>query len=1409
MRPVRSFAGGVTMLLCAVWLNAAPMHPIERHLRDAFPSVPVDASATFDAAEETVGGSVVPGLRAHFAQASVEPGLPGVPEAMAQAGGPVDCALQVTWPRYYSDPLVATFGDQRVVLRAVRARGAVAASTNGKLIYQDAYGSVDAVEVPGTGRDEELLLLRDREAPLVYDYEIVEMRGVSAAVMDGGAVRFLPDASKAPTTTQVASGRCTPLPRTLQLDRPWLVDASGRRSETSAKWTLVGDSKTPRTLRLTLSAEGLAYPLVVDPTVSISGSLGTARRQHTATLLPNGKVLFAGGSISSGYTASAELYDPLTGSFTPTGSLITARAGHTATLLPNGKVLVAGGFNGSQLASAELYDPASGTFSATTGSLGTARNSHTATLLPNGKVLIVAGLGPVTFLQSAELFDPSTGLFSPTAGSLTNARTEHAAALLQNGKVLIVGGVNSIAYLQAAELFDPSTGMFGATGSLGTGRRDPTATLLPSGKVLVTGGFNGSYLATAELYDPTGGGTFSLTTGAMSAGRDFHTATLLPGGGVLVTGGINPGYQVSTELYDPVASTFSFAGFMAVARDTHTATLLPNGTVLIAGGANVFGPVSSAELWAVAGGLNPPTGALATGRNLHSATLLPNGKVLIAGGYDGSVSTTSAELYNPAGSGTFSTTGSLATGRYWHTSTLLSNGKALIAGGYSTVAASAQSSAELYDPGSSGFTAAGPLAAARYSHTATLLPNGKVLIAGGLSTASGVLSSAELFDPGSGPNGTFSVAGSMSTARMLHSATLLPDGKVLIAGGTIAAIGGAAMSSAELYDPANGTFTPTGSLNTARCSHTATLLSDGKVLIAGGSNGVNLASAELYDPASGTFSRTGSMTTARNSHSATMMPTGKVLMTCGFDVNGNYLSSAELYDPIGGAFTVTGGGVVTRAGQTATLLPTGNVLVAGGFNGSYPTSADLLDVSGLGYAGTRRPVVSSPAALMQPAAIVLSGSGFRGDSEASSGSVSASSTNYPILQLQRVDNDQMMFVSNGANWNDTNFTSTTLSGLAGGPYRLTIYTNAIPSLQSIVSISTAAPTISNVSPNLGPASGGQSVTISGTNLAYAGVMIGGNAATVTGVTTTTVTFTTPPHAPGAVGVSVAAAGGSVTSTGPYTYVAAPTITGINPSIGPATGGQLVTITGTNLSNLTSVTIGGAAASIVANTAISITVGTPSGAPGAADVVVTTVGGSVTSTGGYIYVAFGAPTFFSATATSTSQVALSWVAVTGATGYEVWRATLLNGPYILVSSPAGTSTNDTGLSASTTYLYKVRAIGSGYPSGFSPIDPATTIVFTDPSLSGVVIQAVHINELRTAVNAMQVAAGLSASTFTDPTLTAGSTVIKAVHLTDLRAALDAARSTLGLAAIAYTDPTITTGVTVMKAAHLTELRAGTQ
>jgi hypothetical protein len=278
----------------------------------------------------------------------------------------------------------------------------------------------------------------------------------------------------------------------------------------------------------------------------------------TATLLPSGKVLVAGGSNCTGCVlASAELYDPATGTFSATGPMTTPRYAHTATLLFNGKVLLAGGCGGGGtcplLGSAELYDPATKTFSVT-GSLGTPRYYHYATLLADGKVLIAGGAddnGNQNALTSAELYEPTSGTFSTTGSMITGRYSQGTAALLLTGKVLFPGGCGNSGPLTSAELYNPTTGAFSVTGSMTTARCYHTTALLPTGEVLIAGGTTGS---SAELYEPAKG-TFTATGSMLKAGIDFAipAATLLPDGEVLIPGGgaVGPsgGPLASAELY--------------------------------------------------------------------------------------------------------------------------------------------------------------------------------------------------------------------------------------------------------------------------------------------------------------------------------------------------------------------------------------------------------------------------------------------------------------------------------------------------------------------------------------------------------------------------------------------------------------------------------------------------------------------------------------------------------------------------------------------------------------------------------------------------------------------------------------------------------------------------------------------
>ena len=310
--------------------------------------------------------------------------------------------------------------------------------------------------------------------------------------------------------------------------------------------------------------------------------------------------------------------------------------------------------------------------------------------------------------------------------------------------------------------------------------------------------------------------------------------------------------------------------------------------------------------------------------------------------------------------------------RYAHTATLLTNGKVLVAGGVST-GSSPTASAELYDPATGAWTATGSMTTARYVHTATLLPNGKVLVAGGSNSSSfsplsglsatGPLTSAELYDPATG---SWALTGSLATARYLHTATLLQNGKVLAVGGTntVGGISSTDLASAELYDPATGLWTATGSMTAAHTSGTTTQLPNGQVLVAGGYTGsIYTASAELYNPATSTWTVTGSMPTARYAGTATMLPNGQVL-AAGGKTSRSSLASAELYDPAAGAWTPLVGSMTSpRAGHTATLLPNGQVLAAGGSASGtfYVASAELYWNPGDTSAPTASPT-QSPAA---------------------------------------------------------------------------------------------------------------------------------------------------------------------------------------------------------------------------------------------------------------------------------------------------------------------------------------------------------------------------------------------------------------------------------------------------------------
>jgi hypothetical protein len=491
-----------------------------------------------------------------------------------------------------------------------------------------------------------------------------------------------------------------------------------------------------------------------------------------------------------------------------------ATAGYTTSLTPTYSYL------GGAVLTYQWYNSSGGAISGqtgptyTTGVAGTYYIEITSTL--NGTVGVATSTSAtVTVVPSPSISSLIPDSYGIGLGSSTNLTPTFAngTGIITPGNIPVTSG-NSITISPTANTTYTLTvrnlagtiastytnivitkGIFTATGSPSTERPFNYGFLLSNGKVLIANsGWGGN--ATAELYDYQTG-TFS-NTGSLNTGNRYRAGAILLSGNnkVLFTGGAYVG--AVSEIYDAATGVFTNIPNMTVSRGDHSATLLNDGKVFISGGYGSSTYLNSTEIYDPVANTFTPKRSMSSRRAYHSSILLNDGNVLIVGGYSSTAYLNTAEIYNPSTNLYTATTNNMSDARGYPTLTLLNNGKVLIVGGANQRTGYLQPTytAELYDPTTKTFSNLPSLPGWMYYHTATLQPDGLVLITGGQATNGGVeIQTAILFDPST--NQFITGVTPMTTGRAWHSATLLPNGKTLIVGG----YSGGSARTAEIYDP--------------------------------------------------------------------------------------------------------------------------------------------------------------------------------------------------------------------------------------------------------------------------------------------------------------------------------------------------------------------------------------------------------------------------------------------------------------------------------------------------------------------------------------------------------------------------------------------------------------------------------
>lgn len=777
------------------------------------------------------------------------------------------------------------------------------------------------------------------------------------------------------------------------------------------------------------------------------GQLQMGRAAHTASLLHNGRVFVAGGYVSgaSSFSVTTEIYDPVTDAWSAGPALIQARAWHTATQMGNQRVLLAGGFNGLNvkenrgiLETTEIYDPNSNTL--TPGAALAARKMfHTANLTGEGRVNLYGGLGNITtsyfgpslsfkansslvmtqvgtsWLEAAVsgaasslIVQPDTVLSAGVTGRVVEGEIDFSSPTITMGDFKVdltyPGGTKATipgATIDAGKLKDQTFTINNANGALGG-----AAHFIPQSKSAVreaqiSGG------GTVTTAGPIPGSTkVNLTGGSLSLTVRFpmpqaNDGGTLIAGAAIITGGtiskasdeLNQGFDISlTTGRSNISGTVGYDSTDGYYVDIPLSFTNIGGTITSSTSTTINTPVSVGGLYLtglqvllnyiispvkmddVSFGYDIATvtirsmifsdqeryqpnqnqwtfGVPGDTRFNHAETLLPNGDEVVFGGRTCSDRPTCSAFNFSAvggplayillqeGETPWSPVAPLFDARSNHTLTVIpQTGKILAVGGAN--ASTTLDTSEVYDPVSHTWSRSGNMHNRRSHHTATLLPNGTILAAGGftpLAGSTGATKSAEIYYP---QTGTWVETAPMSSSRTFHAAVLLPDGNPMMLGGFT---NGQYLSSTEVFfstahrwinGPSIG-----GGAGEARANFTATLLRDGRVFVVGGVNASNgvLNTTWLFNPLTWTWSAGANLNTGRHSHTATLLRDGRVFVVGGNSGLGE-IGKAEIYDPVANTWTRTTAAPISgndlgipRLNHTATLLPDGKILIVGGF----------------------------------------------------------------------------------------------------------------------------------------------------------------------------------------------------------------------------------------------------------------------------------------------------------------------------------------------------------------------------------------------------------------------------------------------------------------------------------------------